>query len=134
MVVIDASVYVSLVNADERNHDQSLAWFSQALMESEPVVAPAILLPEVAAALCRGTGDTRVVRTVIEQLQASTRIELAAVSLDMAERAARIAGQHRIRGCDAIYVALAEQLDCELVTLDRQQRERGSAVVSTREP
>jgi predicted nucleic acid-binding protein len=39
-----------------------------------------------------------------------------------------------IRGCDAIYVALAEDLGTELVTLDRQQRERGSAIVPTREP
>jgi predicted nucleic acid-binding protein len=45
-----------------------------------------------------------------------------------------IAVDHQIRGCDAIYVALADQMKDELVTLDKQQFERGSAVVKTREP
>ncbi|VAW32016.1 hypothetical protein MNBD_CHLOROFLEXI01-1947 [hydrothermal vent metagenome] len=35
---------------------------------------------------------------------------------------------------DALYVALAEQLDAELVTLDQEQLVRGTAVISTRQP
>jgi len=45
-----------------------------------------------------------------------------------------LAAEHRIRGCDAVYVALARQLDMPLITLDRQQLERGAAVVATRVP
>jgi predicted nucleic acid-binding protein len=52
----------------------------------------------------------------------------------MAEQAASVAAEHRIRGCDAVYIALADQLDDVLVTLDRQQLERGAAVVAVREP
>jgi predicted nucleic acid-binding protein len=52
----------------------------------------------------------------------------------MAERAAGIAVEHGIRGCDAVYVALAEQFGDVLVTLDRQQLERGAAVAPVREP
>jgi len=45
-----------------------------------------------------------------------------------------IAAEHRIRGCDAIYIALAEQLNDSLVTLDRQQLERAADIVTTHEP
>jgi predicted nucleic acid-binding protein len=70
----------------------------------------------------------------VQQVARSAVIELIPVTLPIAERAARIAGEHRIRGCDAVYVALAEQLSEALVTLDRQQLERGAAVVAVRAP
>jgi len=56
------------------------------------------------------------------------------VTAGLAERAATIAADDQIRGCDAIYVALAEQLDDHLVTLDQQQLERGAAVVTVYKP
>ena len=134
MAVIDASVYVALVNAHEAAHASSWAWFGQANFAGEPMYAPVILLAEVAAALGRGAGDPALAHRVVQQLLHSRVIELALVTTTMAERAAAIAADYRIRGCDAIYVALAEQLGDELVTLDRQQLERGRAVVVTREP
>ena len=41
MAVIDASVYISLINAHEDGHDDSWAWLEQAISAQEPVVAPA---------------------------------------------------------------------------------------------
>lgn len=134
MPVIDASVYVALVNAHESHHASSWAWFERTVAAGEEIVAPVILLAEVAAALGRGTGDFRLARRVLQQLGQSRLIELIPVSLPLAERAAAIATQHRIRGCDAIYVALAEQMGDILFTLDRQQLARGDAVVSTQQP
>jgi predicted nucleic acid-binding protein len=52
----------------------------------------------------------------------------------VAKQAARMAAEHRIRGCDAVYVSLADQLSDTLVTLDRQQLERGAALVNARTP
>ena len=52
----------------------------------------------------------------------------------MAERAASIAAEYQVRGCDAIYLALAEQMDDYLVTLDRQQLERGAEVAAAFKP
>ncbi len=40
--------------------------------------------------------------------------------------------QSKIRGCDAVYVALAECHLTTLITLDRQQMERAPAHVSAR--
>jgi predicted nucleic acid-binding protein len=134
MAVIDASVYVALINAHEKDHARSWAWFEQAKVEQEPIVAPAILLAEVAAALRRGVGDLALAHRAVQQLKRSGVIELVSVTLAMAERAATIAAEHRIRGCDAVYVALADQLGDCLVTLDQQQLERSTAIVSAREP
>jgi len=134
MAVIDASVYIALVNACEDAHASSWAWFEQAKTAREPIFAPVILLTEVAAALSRGTGDPALAHRVVQHLLRSKVIELAPVTTVMAERAAAIAADHRIRGCDAVYIALAEQLSETLVTLYRQQLERGIVVVPTRKP
>ena len=134
MAVIDASVYIALVKAHEREHSSSWAWFEQATAAKESLVAPVILLAEVAAALSRGVGDPTLAHRVVQQLARSEAIELLPVSMTMAEQAAEIAAEHRIRGCDAVYVALAEQLSDTLVTLDRQQLERGAALVAVRAP
>ena len=134
MAVIDASVYIALIHAHEKDHTTSWAWFEQAKAAREPIVAPVILLAEVTAALSRGIGDAVLAQRVVGQLAHSGLIELVPVTLAMAERAAAIAAEHRIRGRDAIYVALADQLSDCLVTLDRQQLERSAAIVSAREP
>ena len=134
MAIIDASVYVALVNAQEREHSSSWAWFDQTVAAGEPVISPVILLAEVAAAISRGVGDPMLAQRVVQQLAHSEVIELIPVTLALATRAAEIAADHRIRGCDAVYVALADQLSDTLVTLDRQQLERGAARVAVRSP
>jgi predicted nucleic acid-binding protein len=134
MAILDASVYVALVNAHEKEHARCWAWFEQVQASGEPVMAPVILLAEVAAALSRGMGDTALTQRVVQQLTRSTVIELIPVTRRIANQAAAIAATHRIRGCDAIYVALAQQSAERVVTLDRQQLERGAAIVETCEP
>ena len=48
--------------------------------------------------------------------------------------AAELAAQQQIRGCDAVYVALARQRGAVLITLDRQQRDRVPPDVVARTP
>jgi predicted nucleic acid-binding protein len=134
MAIIDASVYIALMNAHESEHSNSWAWFEQAKAIRETLIAPVILLAEVSAALSHGVGDPALAHQVVRQLLHSKVIELSPVTAVLAERAATIAADHRIRGCDAIYVALAEQLGDYLVTLDQQQLERGAAVITIRKP
>lgn len=134
MAVIDASVYIALLNAHESEHGKSWVWFEQAKTTQETLVAPVILLAEVSAAISRGVGNLTLAHQVVQQLLHSKVIELIPVTVALAERAATIAADHRIRGCDSIYVALADQLGDYLVTLDQQQFERGATVVTIRKP
>ncbi len=71
---------------------------------------------------------------IVQQLMSTNVVELIPVSIPLAGRAAVIAADERVRGCDAVYLALAEQTDDVLVTLDRQQLERGASLVRTRSP
>lgn len=134
MAIIDASVYIALINAHESCHTTAWGWFQQAQAAGESLAAPAILLPEIAAGLSRGLGSPALAHRAVRQLLQTQLIDLIPVTPALAERAAAIAADCQIRGGDAIYVALAEQLGDELVTLDQQQLERGTAIVTTRKP
>ena len=130
MPVLDASVCVALFNSDEPGHGPSRSWLAQAEEnDGDPIVAPVILLAEVASALGRGLGDEELAREVIDLLRTKRLLELFPVTATLAARAAEIAAEQKIRGCDAIYVALARQLDTVLVTFDQQQLERVATVV-----
>jgi predicted nucleic acid-binding protein len=61
-------------------------------------------------------------------------IALVPLSRDLARRAVEIAIRHRLRGADAIYVAVAEQAGSSLVSWDQEMLERGRAVVTTVTP
>lgn len=134
MAIVDASVYVALINASESHHARSWGWFQQAKLTQEFLAAPVILLAEIGAALSQGMNNQALAHQVIQQLLHSKVIELVPISPALAERAATIAADHQIRGCDAVYLALAEQLSDILVTLDQQQLERGAAIVATHAP
>lgn len=134
MPVIDASVYVALINEKEPAYDRCWRWLNQTRNRRERISAPLIFPVEVAAAVSRGMSDTRLAHKLVARLVQTRLIQLVPVTTVLAERAATIAAEYRIRGCDAVYVALAEQLDDELITLDRQQLERGAAVATTRQP
>ena len=124
MPIIDASVAIALLNAHEKDHASTWAWLESLQSAGESLAGPSILLAEVAAALSRGLGDPALAHRAVEELRGSGLIELVPVTLSMAERAATLAADHQIRGCDAVYVALAQVRGVPLITLDRQQRER----------
>jgi predicted nucleic acid-binding protein len=135
MPVVDASVCVALFKADEPGHEASRLWLARAgEKEDDPVVSPVILLAEVASGLGRGLGDEELARQAVALLRTKRLVELFPVTEALAARAAEIAAEQRIRGCDSIYVALARQLGIALVTLDKHQLERGAAVVEVMRP
>jgi predicted nucleic acid-binding protein len=134
MPVVDASVCVALFHTEDPGHPASRRWLAESQGKAEPIVAPVILLAEVAAALGRGLGDAALAREAVLLLRGRHLVELFPVTEALAARAAEIAAEEKIRGCDALYVALARQLEMELVTEDRQQLERGAAIIATRRP
>jgi len=134
MPVVDASVCTAFFSPSEPQHVPSRTWFREARKGDEQVVAPVILLSEVAAALGRGLGEPELAEYAVGVLLSRRWVQLVPVTQALATKAAKIAAEQKIRGCDAIYVALAQQLGMELVTLDGDQLDRGAAVVRTRTP
>ena len=134
MPIIDASVYVSLSNEADRYHQQSLDWFESALRDADRIAAPSLLLVEVGASIRRLTGSHQLARRVVRSLQDDELIDLLPLTSARTEAAASLAASTGVRGADAVYLALAKELDDVLVTLDRQQLDRGRHLVQVMKP
>ena len=134
MVVIDASVYVSRIQRQEIHHAESVRLLEAITALNVPVLCPEILVPEVAAALARGLDDAALAYRAAAHLRTLPGHRFFAVDRALGELAARLAATCRLRGCDALYVALAQREKARLVTWDNQQRERAAAVVETLTP
>ncbi|MCP4360465.1 MAG: type II toxin-antitoxin system VapC family toxin [Chloroflexi bacterium] len=134
MAVVDASVIISTILSGDPHHQASKAWFVTLAGSGGYFSSPAILLSEVAAPLSRAYNQPEVAKKVVQTLAAAPFAKIVPVSIPLANRAAVIAADYRIRGCDAVYVALAEALGEELITLDRQQGERAKNVIEIYQP
>ncbi len=124
MYVIDASVHVADARPQEPHYAEAQALLAQVAAERRVVWLPVIVLAEVAAAISRGTGRPVLARRLTAALRRVPHFQFVPVDDALGQLAADLAAQHQIRGCDAIYVALAQQRGATLITLDRQQRER----------
>ncbi len=127
MYVVDASVWVSRFVPTDVHHQPSYRWLEAAITRGELLAAPALLLAEVAGAVSRRTGRPELAVRAVDLLEQLPNGRLVPVDAQLARLAAALAGQFQIRGGDALYVALAQQLGFSLVTWDREQAERGSA-------
>jgi len=134
MYVIDASVHVADARPSEPYHQEAHALLARVAAERWIVYLPVIVLAEVAAAISRGTGQPTLARHLTTALRRIPHFQFVPVDDTLGDLAAELAAQHQIRGCDALYVALAIQRGATLVTLDRQQRERVPPHVIARTP
>ena len=90
-------------------------------------MAHELLLAEVAGAISRRTGRPELAAQAVDLLEQLPNSRLVAIDHQLARHTALLVGEHRLRGSDSFYVALAQQLGFSLVTWDQEQAERGSA-------
>jgi len=133
-MVVDASVIVSRLVPHDVHHEASRRWLSRHVADGGLVIAPALLLPEVAGAVARRTGAQGLARRAVESLLRLASLRLVPVDEILAHAAARMAGRLRVRGADAVYIATAAELRLPLVTWDVEQRERAARVVRVMGP
>lgn len=137
MAVVDASVWVALCHGGDRHHKTSAAAIRELLANGERLSAPTLLKVEVAAALRRLTGDSRLVRTALAETDRFAElgwIDFFELTHERSLRAAEIAAKTGVRGADAVYLELAAQRGETLITWDRQQLARGAAVTRVTTP
>lgn len=134
MPVVDASVVVSALTATDTNHVTAARWLANAIRSGIAMRAPSILLPEVTGAVRRATGREDLAEIALQELLSLPRLTMYPVSLSLALRASAAARNHGLRGCDAVYLALAAEHGDTLITLDREQLQRGAAVALTATP
>ena len=131
---VDASVFISAFNTHEAEHAHSHAFMEHLKTRSIPIIVPTLLLPELAASLSRGHVDAALAIAFADAVRRLPHVMLIPLEEMLSRRAADVATKHRLRGADAVYAAVARHFGCELVTLDRQQRERVATIVDAATP
>ena len=134
MIGIDASVMVAALYPPDLQHQVSRAWLRQHLRAGGALIAPMLLLSEVAGAVTRRSGDSALGRLALDRLIALQQLRLVPLDARLGILSAQLALELHLRGADAVYVALADQLQIPLVTWDREQRERGAQRIDVRQP
>ena len=131
---IDASVFLNAFNPAEAGHAESHQLLALLQAQALPIMIPTLVLPEVAATISRVRGDARLARTFADQLSRLPHVMLITLDQLLAQQAAEAAAQHRLRGSDAVYAAVALRFGAVLVTLDREQHDRVTAVLTSYYP
>ena len=129
--VVDASVWVSSLTPGEVHHAASQRWLAAHLAAGGQVVAPTLLLVEVAGAVARQSGDIALGRQAINLVLSLPVLYLVALDRQLSFSAAQLAADLHLRGADAVYVAVAEFVGIPLVTWDHEQLTRiGSRIIA----
>ena len=133
-VIVDASVFVNAFSPDEAGSDTSAEYLSQLRKDGVPLIQPTLFFPEVVASIARKQDDAEVALELMHELKKFSKLTLVDLDDDLAEYASEIAAQHRLRGSDAVYAAVALRFGAELITLDKEQLVRLPKVLSVRKP
>ncbi len=133
-VVVDASVWVSCLVPQDVHHEASRLWFESFTADGGRLVAPILLLPEIAGAISRRTGAPDLAHQAVRQLQRLRTLRLVALDRRLGQAASQLAADLGLRGADATYVAIADQLKIPLLTWDNEHVEKAGKRIMVRMP
>ena len=134
LLTIDSSVFVSAARPSEIGHAESTAFLTWVRNTRPRLFLPTLVLAEVAAALSRTGSEAGLAQQYAMAVGQLPNTVMVALDEGLARQSAALGAQHRLRGADAVYLASAALFAAELVTLDREQLERGAAIVQTLAP
>ena len=98
------------------------------------VTCPILKKPvELAAALVRQTNQPATVKQTVKGLYQGI-LKIQPVDTNLLQLALGLAADLRLKGADAIYVALAHQLGVPLVSWDKEQLQRSSGLIEAYTP
>lgn len=134
MMVVDASVWVSRFLPEDVFHQVSRTWLIEMTTAGMALVAPTIALAEVSGSIARRTGNDQLGYQIVQQIRQLPAVQFIAVDDTLGQLAAQIASTYRLRGADAVYMAVAQRLQIPLVSWDQEQLDRAAAGVTTFRP
>lgn len=124
MFTIDASVHINALNPTETGSAESQAFLAKVYEQALPVYAPPLLWVEVAAAIARVFDSSAQGIALAQALRILPGYIWVPLDDELASEACLIAAEHRLRGADAVYAAVALHYHTTLVTTDQQQINR----------
>jgi predicted nucleic acid-binding protein len=119
-VVIDSSMAFKWFDTTEHGADVAARLLKAHTADEVALVAPAHLPLEIANAMAtRGAPFHRLLDVVVKL--AAADLLIAPLDDGLLVESLRIAHEEGLALYDAVFIALASRLDCELVTADRRQ-------------
>jgi predicted nucleic acid-binding protein len=134
VIVVDASVWVSRLVPQDVHHAASRQWLEERAAAGRDLVAPVLLLLEVAGAIARRTGEPALGRRAARDLLRVPGLRVVPLDRRLGLAATRLAADLRLRGADAAYVATAARLGVPLFTWNREQLACAGKDVDVRQP
>ena len=128
-IVVDASIFVSYLVSEDRFHVLCKNWLNKERSNDVILVSPSLMLVEVAGAISRRTGNSQLAERTIHSFNHLNGLRLVGMNQTLVEAGAILATRLGLRGADAIYVAVAQELNIPLATLDSDQRTRAANAV-----
>jgi predicted nucleic acid-binding protein len=128
--VFDASFIVSSLVTHDENFGKADQFLRNSFRPGDRWIVPSIALTEVIAAVTSVLKNVELASRTMQPFIGSDRLVLYDIGMTRAERAGVLAAQLGMKACDAIYVALAQEVGEPLVTFDRQQAARAQGVIS----
>ncbi|HKG26024.1 MAG TPA: type II toxin-antitoxin system VapC family toxin [Thermomicrobiales bacterium] len=133
-VVVDASVWISVLIASDANHSTSRSWMLQWVDDGNTFVLPLLILPEVAGGIARKTNSQAFGDAAAVSILSDPTITLVPLDQPLMTLAAQHAAGLPLRGADAVYTALAEHQGLTLVTWDSEQLTRAAGHINVLRP
>ena len=133
-VVLDPSLMITSVTKMDQNHAVATSFMRQLGEAAVNAALPVIALPELASGLGRGQRSQPAARKLLLRFRSLPHLQLVVIDEALAALSAELALQQGLKGCDAVYVALARSLEIPLITLDREQQDRAPADVEVFTP
>lgn len=133
-IVIDASVMVSWLVSSDANHKASRLWLEAYRAKGGLLIAPTLMIIEIASAIARPTFQPEVARAAIQRLYSVRTLRLVTLGPALAKAAVNVAIDLRLRARDTSYVALAKKFQIPLVSWDKEQLFRASSIISAFSP
>ena len=131
---LDASVIINSYIDKEEFHNSSKKLMEIIKKNDIKIILPEIVFPEVASAIARGINDEKVAIKFAETLRKLPNFTIITIDNEISNLSLKFAAKNRLRGCDAIYVAVAYLFNLKLITLDKQQKERSLGLIEVTTP
>lgn len=120
MVVIDASVAYKWFSEEQPNFQAAFKIIEEHKLGRETIIAPELLLYELANAWATKTDLTLQQTTLnLKKLQ-ETSIELITLGFTLIQKAVVFSKKYQVTVYDAIYAVLAKEKRCDLITADKK--------------
>ncbi len=127
-IIIDASVWVSAADPTDTMSEPSRAFLSQVAARELSIALPEFAKLEIACALARRLRSAEHGRSLADQMLGSPLITTYPLNRAMLRQSIQVGTWTFLRAGDALYTALAKELDGDVVTWDRELIERAGAL------